>query len=127
MSTLQMLHPFRELQGLHGEPIDFDWKNFPGATALDLLHKFQKDLEGKCITPKNFSDRIISMSMFNDIDLDKKGNEDSCNTTSRNIKMYAQDSLKNTGHSWVLEKKASGIKDMQPIVAANGISVLHKW
>ena len=29
------------------------------------------------------------MSMFNDIDLDKKGNKDSCITTSKKIKMYA--------------------------------------
>ena len=29
------------------------------------------------------------MSMFNDIDLDKKGNEDSCKINSRKIKMYA--------------------------------------
>ena len=29
------------------------------------------------------------MSMFNDIDSDKKGNEDSCKINSRKIKMYA--------------------------------------
>ena len=32
-----------------------------------------------------------------------------------------------TGHSWDPEKKASGIKDMQPIMVASGILVLHKW
>ena len=39
VSTLKMRPTFRELQGLDGEPIDFEWKIFPGATALDLLHK----------------------------------------------------------------------------------------
>ena len=32
-----------------------------------------------------------------------------------------------TGHSLDPEKKASGIKDMQPIVVASGIFVLHEW
>ena len=31
-----------------------------------------------------------------------------------------------TGHSWDLEKKTSGIKDMQPNMVANGILKLHK-
>ena len=47
VSTLKMCHTFRELQGLDGEPIDFEWENFPGATALDLLHEIQADLLGK--------------------------------------------------------------------------------
>ena len=42
---------FRELQGMDGEPIDFEWKIFPASSALQLLHPFQKDLEGKHITP----------------------------------------------------------------------------
>ena len=70
VSTLKMCHSFRELQGLDGEPIDFEWKIFPGATALDILHKIQADLLGKHITPENFSDRIIFMTMFNDIVLE---------------------------------------------------------
>ena len=41
-------------------------------------------------------DRNIFMSMFNDIDLDKKGNADSCNTTLRRVKEYA--SRFNDGH-----------------------------
>ena len=31
------------------------------------------------------------------------------------------------GHSWDLEKKASGIKDMQPKMVANGIFVRKWW
>ena len=69
-----MLRTFRELQGIDAEPIDFEWKIFPGGTALDFLHIIQKDQEGKRITVENFNDRSIFMSMSNDIDLDKKGN-----------------------------------------------------
>ena len=41
VSTLKMCHTIRELQGLDGEPIDFEWKSFQGAAALDLLHEIQ--------------------------------------------------------------------------------------
>ena len=71
-STLQMFHLCNELERLNGEPLDFEWKIFPVATALELLHRIQKDLKGKRIRPESFSDRIIFMFMFNDIDLDKK-------------------------------------------------------
>ena len=57
--------------------------------ALDFLHKIQADLQGKNITPEKFSDRIIFMSLFNDIELERKDNEDSCALTSRKIKEYA--------------------------------------
>ena len=96
MSTLQMFHPCKELRRLTGKPLDVEWKIFPVATALELLHRIQKELEGKRIRPESFSDRIIFM--FNDIDLDKKGNEDSCIINSRKIKIYA--SRFNDGH-WV--------------------------
>ena len=67
------------------------------------------------------------MSMFNDIDLERKYNEDSCALTSRKIKEYASNFKMDTGHSWDPEKKASGTKDMQPTLVASGIFVRHKW
>ena len=89
VSTLQMYNTFRSLQGLDGEPIEFEWKIPPGFSALQLLHTIQNDLEGKCINPEEFSDRIIFMSMFDHIDLEKKGNEDTCALTSGTIRDYA--------------------------------------
>ena len=120
VSTLKMCHAFRELQGLDGEPIDFEWKIFLGPTALDILHETQADLVGKHVTPENFSDRIIFMSMFNNI-----MNIFVVSLQGRS-KSTPQNSTKDTAHSWDPEKKAS-IKDMQPIMVANGIFVLHKW
>ena len=96
VSTLKICPSFRELQGLDGDPIDFEWKIFPRAKAFDILHKFKVDVQGKNIRPEKFSDRIIFMSMFNDIELERKDNEDSCALTSRKIKEYA--SQFNDGH-----------------------------
>ena len=51
VSTLKTRFSFRELKGLEEDPIDFEWKIFPGAKALKILHKIQADLPGKNITP----------------------------------------------------------------------------
>ena len=72
VSTLKMCHAFRELEGLDGEPIDFEWKIFTGSAALDVLHEIQADLQGKHVMAEDFSDRIIFMSMSNEIVLEKK-------------------------------------------------------
>ena len=43
-------------------------EKFPGFTSLQILQEIQRDLAGKNIQPEEFKDRIIFMSMFNDID-----------------------------------------------------------
>ena len=110
-------------ENYNGEPIAFEWKTFPGTTASELLQKNSKDLEGRRIRSESFSDRIVIMSMFKDIDLDKKGLLH--DQFEKNSKCMRQDSLTDTGYSWIPEEKASGIKDLQSIVA-NGNSVLHQ-
>ena len=56
VSTLKMYPNLRESQGLGGDPIDFEWKIFPGATKLDILHTIQAHLQGKNVTPEKISD-----------------------------------------------------------------------
>ena len=85
----KIYNTFTELQGLDGEPILFEYKIFPGFSALRLLNTIQKDLELKRTKPNEFSDRIIFMSMFNDVDVDKRGNADTCVLTSRTTRDYA--------------------------------------
>ena len=43
-----------------------------GFTTLTVLKEIQMDLESKNIEPENFKDRIILMSMFNDIEWKKE-------------------------------------------------------
>ena len=66
----------RELLGIDGEPIEFEWNIFPGLTSLEILQKIQKDLRDRNIEPEKFEDRIIFMSMFNDIEWTKRGNSE---------------------------------------------------
>ena len=71
---------------------------------MDLLHEIKADLQGKHVQ------RHCS---------GKEGNEHSCAITSRKVKEYAS--------KFKEEKEARGIKDMQPIMVANGIFVCHRW
>ena len=60
------------------------------------------------------------------IEFARKDNQDFCALTSRKIKEYASNLTMDTGHFWDLEKEASGINDMQPIMVASGIFVCPK-
>ena len=90
---------------------------------MQLVHTILKDLERKRITPDQLGDRIIFMSMFNDIELEKRGNEDSCALTSRALRDYS--SRFKDGQWAFLDqvKKTKGAKTMM----ANGTFVLRRW
>ena len=47
----------------------FEWKIFPGRTTLNHLQEVQNMIDKEAnVLPKDFEDRIIFMSMYNDID-----------------------------------------------------------
>ena len=67
VEDLKKYSSYQDAVGLDGELTDFAWKKFPGFSSLSLLREIQNDLETKNIKPEDFKDRIIFMSMFNDI------------------------------------------------------------
>ena len=92
----------RELDNIDGEPVVFKWKIFPGHTTLDLLQEVQELIEKELkIQPQNFEDRIIFMSMYNDIDWTRKGNQQVCEENASRGADYARHFSK--GH-WSQEK-----------------------
>ena len=55
----------KDLDRIDGEPMEFEWTNFPGFTTLGVLDEIQKMMtESKC---EPFQGRNIFMSMYNDI------------------------------------------------------------
>ena len=54
---------FKELNRIDGVQTEFDWKIFPGITALGLLEKIQSLMTDLQCEPEHFTDRIIFMSM----------------------------------------------------------------
>ena len=69
----------QELNGIDGEPVEFEWNNtFAGHTVLDLLHEIHRKMTENRIKLEEFEDRIIFMSMYNDIDWTTEGNFKKC-------------------------------------------------
>ena len=69
---------FKDMNRINGMPTEFEWKRFPEITTLGLLEKMQSLMRALQCEPEHFSDRIIFMSMFNDILWVAKGNDELC-------------------------------------------------
>ena len=65
---------FSELNRIDGKPFKFEWKILPGFETAAILKEFQNKMGELQCDPADFKDRIIFMSMFNDIVWDAKGN-----------------------------------------------------
>ena len=63
---------YRDYDGIDGEPTEFEWNIFPGFTTLQLCGKVNDLLSDLGETPETFTERILFMSMFNDISCDKR-------------------------------------------------------
>ena len=74
--------------GIDRQAIEFEWKIFQGFSSLSILQEIQQDLEKKNIQPEECKDRIIFMSMINDIEW--KTNDENCISNSEKIKNYAK-------------------------------------
>ena len=66
-------HHFKDMNRIDGMPTEFQWKIFPGITTLGLLEKIQSPMRDLQCEPEHFKDRIIFMSMYNDIAWREKG------------------------------------------------------
>ena len=58
---------FSELNRIDGLSMEFEWKIFPRFTTVGIRNKIQQMMGELQCGPENFTDRIIFMSMFNDI------------------------------------------------------------
>ena len=58
----------RELDGIDGEPMEFDWRIFPKQTTLQILQKIHTLRRELNCEPEPFPRRTRLMSMYNDID-----------------------------------------------------------
>ena len=58
--------------------MEFEWTIFPGFTTAGILKEIQNTMGELLCDPADFKDRIIFMSMFNDIVWDARGNEELC-------------------------------------------------
>ena len=81
---------FREMNRIDGTPKEFEWKIFLGITTFGLLEKIQNLLRDSQCECENFKGRIIFMSMYNDIESDRKETKDICEHNSQAVPDYAR-------------------------------------
>ena len=62
----------------------------PGITTLRLLEKIQSLMRDLQCEPEHFNDRIIFMSMYNDIAWQEKGNTERCEYNSQTVTEYGK-------------------------------------
>ena len=86
---------------------------------LGLLEKIQSLMTDIQCEPENFKDRIIFMSMYNDIEWKAKGNNEQCEYNSQTVANYARKFPR--GHWSFLgpasEKKWYGTNTNKPVVS----------
>ena len=69
---------------------EFEWKIFAGLTTLGLLEKIQNLMKDPQCESEQVNDRIIFMSMYNDIVWREEGNTEKCVTNSITLAKYAR-------------------------------------
>ena len=82
---------FKDLKRIDGQPMEFEWKIFPGLTAMGFLNLLQQMMgENYSVNQRTSLVGSSFMSMFNDIVWDAKGNDEICENNSKTIKQFAR-------------------------------------
>ena len=72
MSGFSETNFFSELNQIDGKPMKFEWKILPGIKTAAVLKEIQNKMGELQCDPAVFKDRIIFMSMLNDIEWDAR-------------------------------------------------------
>ena len=88
----------RELDGINGEPVVFEWTFFQDTQHCSYFRNSK-------VQSEKFKDRIIFLSLYNDIDLGGVGINDICLSNSLDVAAYVIRFPKDIGHSSDQEQK----------------------
>ena len=75
---------------IDGMPTEFEWKIFPGIITLGLLEKIESLMRDLQCELEHFKDRIIFMSMYNDIAWGEKENTERFEYNSQTVAEYSR-------------------------------------
>ena len=90
VTGIQSGKSYRDYDAINGASTELEWNIFPGFTTLQLCDKISNLLSDLGQTPETFTERILFMSMFNDISCDRKGNKDECLANAEVVKVLAR-------------------------------------
>ena len=81
---------FKDMSRIDGVPTEFEWKIITGIKTLGLREKIQSLMRDLQCELEHFTDRIIFMSIYNDIEWGAKGNTERCEYNSQTVAEYAR-------------------------------------
>ena len=117
----------KDLNRIDGEPMEFEWKIFPGFITLGILEEIQKLMTGVQCEPETFKDRIIFMSLYNDILWWTPGNHENWMAKSRNVAACANKFPQGCWSFWDLDQRRSGTELVQINQTEIGTRLLNEW
>ena len=88
LSGIQTTNFFSELNRIDGKTMEFEWMILSGFKTAAMLKEIQNKMGELQCDPADFKDRIIFMSMFNDIAWEAWGNEELCENDSKSVAEY---------------------------------------
>ena len=88
--------------------MEFEWKIFPGLTTASIIEEIQKKIGELQCDPADFKDRIIFMSMFNDIEWMREEMKSYVKIIQKVLENALDNFLAVIGLSWGLDLRRSG-------------------
>ena len=76
---------FSELNRIDGKSMEFEWMILPAFKTAAILKEIQNKIGESQCDPADFKDRIIFVSMFNDIEWEARGEEELCENNSTSV------------------------------------------
>ena len=117
----------KNLFGIDREPPELESNIFPGHTTVEILREIQMIMSTCRTRLEEFEDRIIFMSMFNDIDWTKTGNFKECFSNSERVRDYAKKFRWDIGLFSVLAKKKMVRNTKLQNLKDSGILLQMSW
>ena len=115
----------KELDRIDGEPMEFEWKNFPGFTALRILTEIQKMMaEFKCES-EQIQGRILFMSTYNDVMENSRKLRKLCGEFCKTLQHTPKGFHSDVGHIWDLVVRKRGMELMSTSQMVNGIELVR--
>ena len=87
--------------------------NLPGFKTAAILKEIQNKMGELQCDPADFKDRIIFMSMFNDIEWEARGNEELSENNSKSVAEYARQIFSRSlvfHGAWIREKVVRNLR-----------------
>ena len=118
---------FKDMNRIDGMPTEVEWKIFTGNRNVGLLEKIHSLTIDLNCEPEHFKDRIIFMSMYNDIACGEKEKQKDVNTIARECELCSKNSIAVIGLPWCPDQKRNGTELTLANATDPGTTLQRTW